>query len=229
MTPQTGIPLLDWVLSFLDAWGYPIVVAATLLENLFVIGSFTPGETIVMAAAFVTVKGHLDVRLVWLCSVIGTTIGSNASYLFGRKGGRRALERFGGKVFDEERILAAETYFTKHGPRTVLIARFAAVFKNFVPVIAGASKMPVWLFELYTVIGAILYTTLMVTLGRVFAANFDRALSIAKGITWFGFALLVGVIGAAIVARRRFRRQRLERLAEEAELVGLVEGTDAES
>ena len=53
MGPVTGIWLVDWFLSLLDDWGYLVTVAATIIENLFVIGSFTPGETVVMAASFV--------------------------------------------------------------------------------------------------------------------------------------------------------------------------------
>ncbi|MCL4079400.1 DedA family protein [Coriobacteriia bacterium Es71-Z0120] len=217
MTPHTGIAALDWVLSLLDGWGYLLVVLFTILENLFVIGSFTPGETIVMAAGFLTVKGHLDVRIVFACSIIGTVTGSNISYFFGRKGGRQALERYGGRLVDAERILAAEEYFERHGPKTVLIARFAAVFKNFVPVIAGASRMRIALFEAYTLAGALAYTTLMVVLGRVFGENFDKALAIARNITWAGLVLLLGMLAALWVGRRRYLRAKVEALAKEAE------------
>lgn len=217
MTPHTGIAALDWVLSLLDGWGYLLVVLFTILENLFIIGSFTPGETIVMAAGFLTVKGHLDVRLVFACSIIGTVTGSNISYFFGRKGGRQALERYGGRLVDAERILAAEEYFERHGPKTVLIARFAAVFKNFVPVIAGASRMRIVLFEAYTLAGALAYTTLMVVLGRVFGENFDKALAIARDITWAGLVLLLGMLAALWVGRRRYLRAKVEALAKEAE------------
>ncbi|MGB4593668.1 MAG: DedA family protein [Coriobacteriia bacterium] len=226
MTPQTGVPVLDWFLSLLNGWGYLLVFLFTVFENLFVIGSFTPGETVVMAAGFVTVKGSLSTWMVFASSILGTTVGSNISYYFGRRGGRQALERWGGRIFDAERIIAAEEYFFQHGSKTVYIARFAAVFKNFVPVIAGVSKMPVLMFELYTILGALTYTTLMVVLGRVFADNFDRALSIARGISWVGLILLVAAIVAVLWARRRLRLLKVERLAETAEIVEEALGED---
>ena len=106
--PQTGFALLDWFLALLETWGYLIVFLFTVSENIFVIGSFTPGETVVMAAGFVSVGGALNPWLVGIASVIGTLTGSNLSYWFGRRGGRDALVRWGGRFFDEERILAAE-------------------------------------------------------------------------------------------------------------------------
>ena len=231
MPPQTGFAPLDWFLSLLDAWGYLIVAGFTVSENLFVLGSFTPGETVVMAAGFVSKAGGLNPWLVGVSSLVGTLIGSNASYWFGRHGGRDALLKWGGRFVDEERIIAAEEYFEMHGNKTVLISRFAAGFKNFVPVVAGASRMRLWIFEVYTLIGAVAYTTLMVMLGRIFAENFDRALAVARNITWFGFILLLAMIGFIIWGRRRLIERKVEQLVEvaeiEAESEAEAEATDA--
>lgn len=216
MAPQTGYALLDWFLALLDSWGHLIVFLFTISENLFVLGSFTPGETVVMAAGFVSEVGTLNPWLVGASSLIGTMTGSNLSYWFGRRGGREALRKWGGRFFDEERIVAAEEYFEHHGNKTVLVSRFAAGFKNFVPVIAGVSRMRLWIFELYTFIGALIYTTLMVMLGRIFADNFDKALAIGRNITWFGLFLLLAMLVALFWGRNIFVRRRVESLAGQA-------------
>jgi membrane-associated protein len=217
MAPETGVAVLDWFFSFLDSWGYLIVFLFTVFENLFVIGSFTPGELMVMAAGFVTVKGGLDPALVAASSMAGTLVGTNLSYYFGRRGGRQALKRWGGRFFDEDRIRASEEYFERHGSPTVLFARFAAVFKNFVPVIAGVAKMRIWVFELYTVIGALIYTTLMLMLGRIFAENFDRAIAIARNLTWLGTILLVVALAFLLWGRRKVQARRIGALSEAAD------------
>ena len=213
MDPLTGFGPLDWFLGALESWGHLIVFVFTICENLFVLGSLTPGETVVMAAGFVSEVGTLNPWLVGVSSLLGTMTGSNLSYWFGRRGGREALLRWGGRFFDEERIIAAEEYFEQHGNKTVLVSRFAAGFKNFVPVIAGVSRMRVWIFELYTFIGALLYTTLMVMLGRIFADNFDRALEIARNLTWFGLAALVAMMGAILWGRHILLKRKVEALA----------------
>lgn len=216
MAPATGVPILDWFLAALDSWGHLIVLLFTISENLFVIGSFTPGETVVMAAGFVSEVGTLNPWLVGASSLLGTMTGSNLSYWFGRRGGREALLKWGGRFFDAERIVAAEEYFEHHGNKTVLVSRFAAGFKNFVPVIAGVSRMRLWIFELYTFIGALIYTTLMVMLGRIFADNFDKALQIARNITWFGLVVLVAMLVALFWGRRTLLMRRVEKLAGKA-------------
>ncbi|TDB37664.1 MAG: DedA family protein [Actinobacteria bacterium] len=217
MAPQTGIAILDWFLVALNDWGYLIVFIFAISENLFVIGSATPGETIVMAAGFVTVKGSLDPVLVTACAVAGAMVGGNLSFFFGTRGGKAALLRWGGRFFDEERIIAAEEYFERHGNKTLVLSRFAAVFKNFVPVIAGVSRMRVWVFEVWMFIGATIYTVLMLVLGIVFAENFDRALAIARNITWFGLFLLVAMVAFLVWGRQKLAKARIEKFSEGAD------------
>ncbi len=225
--PVTGFAPLDWFLALLDGWGYLIVLGFTIFENLFIIGSFTPGETVVMAAGFVSEIGGLNPWFVGLSSLLGTMIGSNLSYWYGRHGGRSALIKWGGRVFDEGRVVAAEEYFELHGNKTVLVSRFAAGFKNFVPVIAGASRMRLWIFELYTFAGALIYTTLMVMLGRIFADNFDRALAVARNLTWFGLFVLLAMLAVIFWGRRRYIARRVDLFVELAEEIEASEPDDA--
>lgn len=231
MAPITGVPIIDWFLALLDSWGYLLVTIFTVIENLFVIGSFTPGETMVIAAAFLTTpgQGHLSLPIVWMCSVLGTVTGSNLSYLFGRRGGRDALLKYGRRFrVTEEKVAAAEAYFFLHGSKTVMLSRFAAGFKNFVPVLAGVSKMPLLYFEGWTLLGAITYTSLMCAVGYFLGENFDRALTVARGFTYFGLVLFLIVLGLALYGRYRFiqrRRQTLEEYAEE--FLAADDGDDA--
>lgn len=212
MEPVTGVAIIDWFLGFLDTAGYPLVFGFTVFENLFVIGGITPGETIVMAAAFLSTPqyGSLSWPLVWLSSVAGTVIGSNISYFLGRKGGREALLRYGHRFhISERRIADAEEYFMIHGSKTVLVGRFTAGFKNFTPMIAGVSRMKLPWFEAYTLLGAMLYTTVMVLIGYFLGENFERALAFAAGLGYAGVALVVILVIALFVARRRVKRRRM--------------------
>lgn len=218
MQPLTGVPIIDWVLGFMDVWGYALVLLFTVFENLFIIGSFTPGETIVMAAAFLSTpeNGHLWLPVVWVLSVVGTMIGSNISYWFGRRGGRDGLLRYGRRFkVDEERVAAAEAYFYRHGSKTVFLSRFVAGFKNFVPVIAGVSRMPLAYFQGWTLLGAVAYTSIMCAIGYFVGENFERALQIARDVGFIGLAIIVGVIVALLVGRRRFSARRRDELLDE--------------
>jgi len=213
--PPTGIAIVDWFLSALEAWGYLIVFGFTIFENLFVVGSLTPGETIVIAASFVAAQGQLVIGVVWLASVLGTVVGSNVSYWLGRRAGLGAVRAFteriagtrAGRLFRIEASSLEEVHnhFHTQGSKTVFISRFAIGAKNFVPAVAGATRMPVFWYELYTVIGAIVYTSIMCAIGWFLGANLQLAMTVASGIGYFGLAILALFVIGLFFARRRLR------------------------
>ena len=112
--------ILNWALGALDQHGYAIVFAATVLENLFIIGSFTPGDVITTAAAFTafTPTGNsLSVGGLFAAAVAGTWIGSNISYFVGARGGLAFIERVGPRFgISVEAIEAGDEYFDRRGP-----------------------------------------------------------------------------------------------------------------
>lgn len=221
--PQTGIAALDWFLSALDAWGYLIVFGFTVLENLFIVGSLTPGETVVIAGAFVASRGGLAIAWVWVASLLGTITGANLSYVLGRRAGlpriRAFTERFAatriGRLLriDAAGIDEVQTHFDEHGSKFVLISRFAVAAKNFVPALAGATGLNLFWFEFYVVVGGTIYTSLMCLIGWFLGSNLDRAVQVAGTIGWFGLAIL-----ALFVVVLYFMRNRLRSVGRDGEL-----------
>jgi membrane protein DedA with SNARE-associated domain len=219
--PQTGIAVIDWFLAALESWGYLIVFGFTIFENLFVVGSFTPGETVVIAGALVASQDSLAIGGVWLASVAGTILGSNISYWLGRRAGLSSVKAFTeriaatriGRIFriDAEGLEEVHEHFHTQGAKTVLISRFAIGAKNFVPAVAGATEMPVFWYELYTVLGAMLYTTIMCSIGWFLGANLDLALTVASGVGYVGLAIMALFVGGILVARNRIKARRDKR------------------
>ncbi len=214
--PITGIEIVDRLFALLETHGYLVVFAATVLENLFVVGSFTPGETFVAAGGFVSSRGQLEPFGVWLSAVAGSFVGSSISYYLGFRGGRELVERWG-HIFhiSEKRILGAERYFEEHGSKTVLIARFVAGFKNFVPVLAGISRMRLAVFEAYVLIGAAIYAAVMVTVGYVFGDNLDKVLGLLESLGYAGLALIAALVVAWFLVRRKMQKAVIDDDAKE--------------
>jgi membrane protein DedA with SNARE-associated domain len=210
--PITGIAWLDAFLGVMGAWGYLIAFAGALLENLFISGSFVPGETVVVAVAFVASRDpRLSIVGVWAISILGTMAGSNLSYWIGHRGGRPLLDRVAGRWPRlMQGVSDAEEYFEIHGAKTVFIARFTAGFKNFVPTVAGVTRMRLRVFESYTLLSAVVYTTGLAVLGYYFGANIDlvNAWMEEAGI-WA--LVVIALLVAAYVAYRLWRKRGIER------------------
>jgi membrane protein DedA with SNARE-associated domain len=223
MFELTGIAWLDVILGFVSAHGYIATFLGGLLENVFIVGGFMPGETVVMGVAFLASRTReLSPVLIWIASVLGTMAGSNVSYAIGYRGGRPMLQRIG-KRFPkmEGGIFKAEEYFELHGSKTVFISRFTAGFKNWMPTIAGATHMSIPVFELYTLLSAVVYSTGLVIIGYFFGAQMDVIVVWFKRAgLWATFALvavLAVYIGFRVWRSRSIEHQVEEHLVHEAE------------
>ena len=67
-------------------------------------------------------------------------IGDQVGFTIGDKLGPRFLNKPDSKLFKREYVERTEAFFDKHGPKTVLLARFVPVVRTFAPVLAGVAR-----------------------------------------------------------------------------------------
>jgi membrane protein DedA with SNARE-associated domain len=181
----------------LGAWTYLLVGSLAFLECAAFIGLFAPGELAVVLGGIVAGRGDIDlavlIAVVWLSALAGDVAG----YTFGRKVGRNwALEygdRFG---VTDARLLRAESYFARHGGKTIVIGRFVGIVRALTPFVAGTSRMPLRRFLVADAIGAGLWATTFCVLGFLFWRSLDRALELLQA----GKLGILGVFTLAAVA-----------------------------
>jgi membrane-associated protein len=92
-----------------------------------------------------------------------------------------------------------ESYFKRHGNKTILVARFITGLRVFAALLAGASKMPWRLFFVYNVAGAILWSVVITTLGYLFGQSLPLLI---KWVGRSGTIMLVAAIVIGIVIWR---------------------------
>lgn len=195
------------VATALGPWTYAFVGGMAFLETGAFVGLVAPGETTVIVGGVIAAQGEVSlvplIGLVWLCCVLG----DSTSFLLGRRLGRDFLLRHGSRIrVDEQRLEHVESYFERHGGKTVLIGRFIGLVRAVAPFVAGSSGLPYRRFIPFSVIGSGLWTTIFCVLGFVFYRSFDHVAAVAGKAT-LGFGITVAVIAAGIYAYRRLRRE----------------------
>lgn len=151
------------VTNILQSGGLLILGAIIFGESGMMIGFFFPGDTLLFSAGILAASGKLSLVSVLVVIAVAAIAGDNVGYRIGHKLGPRLFNKPDGVVFRKEHIQRAEAFYEKHGSKTMLIAHFIPVVRAFVPVTAGAAKMPYKLFVLFDAIGDIAWT-LAVTL-----------------------------------------------------------------
>lgn len=154
----------------------PGIAAIIFAESGLLIGFFLPGDSLLFTAGFLVQSGiiqfniHLMVAILFLAAVLGDNVG----YTFGRKFGRKLFERKSSVLFHSENLRRAEEFYEKHGPKTIVLARFVPVVRTFAPIVAGISHMHYRTFLAYNLIGGLLWAVGLTYLGYLAGDVIER-------------------------------------------------------
>ncbi|MCI3932173.1 DedA family protein [Streptomyces sp. AN091965] len=154
----------DYLLNQFGLWGLLLIVFA---ESGLLIGFFLPGDSLLFTTGLLITTGKLDTPL-WLACIlicIAAIAGDQAGYLFGKKVGPSLFNRPDSKLFKQENVVKAHEFFEKHGPKSLVLARFVPIVRTFTPIIAGVSGMRYRSFITFNVIGGILWGAGVTLLG----------------------------------------------------------------
>ncbi len=165
----------------------------------------SPGETALVAAAVLASQGHLKIWLVILIGACSAILGDNIGYLLGRKLGREVLVSRG--PFHEQRgrvIEVGDSYFKRHGAKTVFIGRWIAWIRFATAWLAGINHMPFRVFFPWNAAGGISWA---ITYGLLGYFGGQAVINIVERVGIVALVVLALVIvGGFVVSRVRGRR-----------------------
>ena len=164
-----------------------------------------PGEIVLLTAGALAAQGHFEIAGVTAAAWIGTIAGGTGGYWIGSVGGQAFLQRYGRWVgVNASSEAAARAFFERHGPRTIIVARFVAILRMIAGIIAGAAGMRFGIFSLCNAIGGLLWSVTFAMLGYYFGRHLP---SLEHYLRDGSLGLLVVLlVGAAIVWKYRTRR-----------------------
>lgn len=188
----------------LGAWTYALVAALAFLETGAFVGLIAPGETAVVLGGVVAAQGEVNFVAMLLLVWVAAALGDFASFLLGRRLGRRFLvtrgPRFG---VTPPRLEKVERFFDRHGPKAILVGRFVGIVRAVAPFLAGSSGMRVRAFLPWSILGTAAWAATFTLVGYIFHRSFSAA---ADYVTHGAFAL--AVVAGVVLAFRAHRVQR---------------------
>jgi membrane protein DedA with SNARE-associated domain len=186
----------------INEYGYIIVAVLVAAENL---GLPLPGESALITAAAFAAHGHLRLPGVIIASTAGTIVGGSGGYWIGRAGGLRLVHRIGKFIHvGDADIQKGHEFFEKHGAKTVFLARFVAILRIVVGLLAGVSEMSFLRFTLYNALGGACWSVAIALLAYTFGANLPRL----HRLLGTGGLIAAAVVLLAILVAFRLRRRR---------------------
>ena len=143
--------------TILPSIGYLGIFAVIFAESGLLIGFFLPGDSLLFTAGFLASQHIFDIHILAFICFIAAVIGDSVGYAFGHKVGRRLFHKKDSLLFHKDNLEKANTFYKKHGRKTIIIARFMPVVRTFAPIVAGIGEMEYKTFLSYNVIGGALW------------------------------------------------------------------------
>ncbi|MBK8249541.1 MAG: DedA family protein [Gemmatimonadetes bacterium] len=163
---------LDTHLAALVAWAGPwtYVVLALIIfaETGLVVTPFLPGDSLLfatgaLAAATGTMNVWLLLGLLIVCAIAGDAVNYWTGTIFGSRAAAGKLP-----FVKKAHIDQTHEFFTRHGGKTIFLARFVPIIRTFAPFVAGAGTMSYARFAMWNVTGGITWVSSMLLSGYFF-------------------------------------------------------------
>ncbi len=155
--------------SLLEKGGLALFAAIIFAESGLLIGFFLPGDSLLFIAGFLSSNagGNVMPALPWvlLAAFTAAVVGDQVGYLFGKKVGPALFTRPDSRIFRQANVAKAHQFFERHGPKTIVLARFVPIVRTFAPIVAGVGEMRYRTFVVYNVVGGLLWAVGVTTLG----------------------------------------------------------------
>jgi membrane-associated protein len=135
---------------------YVILFLIIFCETGLVVTPFLPGDSLLFAAGAFAAIGLLNPWLLLVLLIVAGILGDGVNYWIGRTFGLKGFSDTG-RFLNTKYIEKTNAFYAKHGPSTIVIARFLPIVRTFAPFVAGMGHMDYRRFTTYNVTGAVLW------------------------------------------------------------------------
>ncbi|MEP6960245.1 MAG: VTT domain-containing protein [Nitrospirota bacterium] len=196
-------------LQFLTQHGTFVLFVVVLAEQ---IGFPVPGLLFLIAAGALVGTGQMSLGMAIGAAVLAAVMGDQLWYELGRRRGRRVLNWLCRISFEPSSCVSrTEEFFTRHGVRSLIVAKFIPGLSTIAPPLAGIVGLRLPQYLIYNGLGTVLWVSFGIGVGYAFSDQLEQAVSV---VAYLGPAMALVLLGsvAVYVIAKVLHRYRVERL-----------------
>lgn len=161
--------IVNFIVDTVGTLGYLGIFLMMFLESSFF--PF-PSEVVMIPAGYLAYKGEMNIYIAIICGILGSLAGALFNYYLAVKFGRRFLIKYGKYFFiKEETIIKMEEFFKKHGHISTFSGRLIPAVRQYISFPAGLARMNLFIFSIYTSLGAAIWVVILTLLGYFIGDN----------------------------------------------------------
>ena len=153
------------LIKLIETVGLIGIFFITFAESGLFFGFFLPGDSLLFTSGFLASQGFFNLPLLLLTIFLGAVLGDSVGYMFGKRVGPKIFSKEDSRFFHKKNLDKAQAYYEKHGPKTIVLARYTPIIRTFAPIVAGVGSMKYKTFITYNLIGGALWTLSMTLAG----------------------------------------------------------------
>lgn len=205
---MTGI--VGFAAQGIDALGEWGVGLFTLAETVF---PPIPSEVILPLAGFLTRQGTLNMGLVLFTSTLGAYLGALALYFLGAKVGLERSIRLLSKLplVEREDFESANDWFRRHGKSAIFFGRLLPGVRSVISLPAGAQRMHLGTFSLFTIAGSCIWNGVLLSLGALLGRQYSMVEQYSRYLNYAVYAGLAIFVAWLIIRYVRRRKTAVDR------------------
>lgn len=172
-----------------------------------------PSEVILPFAGYLSQSGPLNLGWLIFWSTLASWLGALLLYWLGAAIGMdRAVRMLAAtRLVSRSDLERGSNWFVRSGAWTVLVGRMVPGVRSLISIPAGASRMNLVTFSIYTVIGSGLWNTLLLGVGAALGTQHEQ---LEKYLGYLDYAVYTAIAVAFVVlVVRRIREAASERKA----------------
>ncbi|HEY4402625.1 MAG TPA: VTT domain-containing protein [Acidimicrobiia bacterium] len=195
------------ILDSFGPWATVGLILIIFAETGLLIGFFLPGDSLLFTGGILASQGNLNIAVIAIGCFLAAVIGDQVGYTIGHRAGPPLFRRPDSRIFKQRYVDRTKEFFDKHGPKTILLARFVPVVRTFAPVLAGVGEMDRRTFTTYNVVGGFVWavgvTLAGYILGSAIGSDIDKYL-----LPIIAVIVVLSILPPLIEMRRERRRTR---------------------
>jgi len=201
---------MEETIQFLIRHGYLVLFIWVFAEQ---IGLPLPAAPMLLATGALVGEGQLNFAFALGLATMASLLSDVIWYQIGRYGGISVLS-FLCKVSltPDSCVRRTEEIFSKHGTRSLLVAKFIPGLNTAAPPLAGIFHLPLARFILFDCLGALSWAGSFIGLGYVFSQQIERIAIYALRLGTSLILVILGGLTAYILWKYLERRKFLHQL-----------------
>ena len=195
------------ILESFGPWATIGLFLIIFAETGLLIGFFLPGDSLLFTAGILASQGNLNIAVIAIGCFLAAVIGDQVGYTIGHRAGPALFRRPDSRIFKQKYVDRTKEFFEKHGPKTILLARFVPIVRTFAPVLAGVGEMNRRTFTTYNIVGGFIWavgvTVAGYILGEAIGEDIDKYI-----LPIIAVIIVLSILPPVIEALRERRRKR---------------------